>query len=283
MSILPVSKRGIILIGYDVEARNNYGDFYSTKAFLEKAVSLHDLLEIPCTAFVLAQTFLENPEVFKKLFNNPLWNCEQHTFSHVALRSVRPKYEPEKSVFGESLGIIEQDISKASAVFQANGIQCKGLCAPKGYFNGLKGRSDILKILASNGIDFVRSYGRNREDWQPVSFVIQPFWYESDGFPNILEIPGQGWQDTIWRRANGWGNKKKFIEYLKTSAEYIVQNRLVWSCGFHDWSCIREDQDLSIMSEFFEYALNKGATFLSHLDFLEMMKKEKEESEYSLC
>ena len=73
------------------------------------------------------------------------------------------------------------------------------------------------------------------------------------------------------------------MKYLKESANYVLQKRTVWSCGFHDWSCIRKDPELSILRDFFEYALEKGASFLSHLDFFELMKKEKEESEYSLC
>jgi len=281
---LPAFKKGIILVGYDIEARNSFGDFQSARLFLEKAIPLHDSLHIPCTAFVLGQTLLENTGVFKKLADKPLWNLEQHSFSHVPLRSVRPACEVNKSVEGGKLEIIGQDIARANAVLEdVLGVRCKGLCAPKGYFNGLKGRKDILGIVAANGLRFIRSYGRNRDDWQPVPFEIQPFWYEDEGFPWILEIPGQGWQDTIWRRTYGWENINGFIEYLKESVDYVVQNRLVWSCGFHDWSCIREDSELSILREFFEYALEEGAQFLSHLDFYEMIKKEMKESEYSPC
>jgi peptidoglycan/xylan/chitin deacetylase (PgdA/CDA1 family) len=233
-------------------------------------------LQISCTAFILGQTILENINLFKKLRNEPLWNIEQHTFSHIPLRTVKPKYELNKSVKGESLEIIERDIARANKLFEdILRIHCKGLCAPKGYFNGLNDRSDILKILASNGIQFVRSYGRNIQDWQPVPFEIQPFWYEEEGFPDILEIPGQGWQDTIWRRTYGWTNKKGFLDFLKDSVDYVLQNRLVWSCYFHDWSCIQKDSDLSIMRAFFEYALKRGAIFMSHLDYYELMKKKK--------
>ena len=275
---------GIVLVGYDIEARNTYGDFHSTKSFLDRAIVLHNSFHIPCTAFVLGQTLLENTGVLKKLADKPLWNFEQHTFSHVPLRSVRPKDEVNRSVEGESLEIIEKDISRANVLLEDTlGVQCKGLCTPKGYFKGLKDRKDILEILASNRLQFVRSYGRNEQDWQPVPFEIQPFWYEEEGFPEILEIPAQGWQDTIWRRVHGWSNRKGFMEYLKDSVDHVLQNRLVWSCGFHDWSYICEDPELTIMKDFFEYALKKGAMFLSHLDCFGMMKKEKEKIDYPLC
>lgn len=267
-----------------MEARNVYGDFHSTRLFLDQAIRLHDTFQIPCTAFILGQTLLENADVIKKLLDEPLWNIEQHTFSHVPFRTVRPSEELHKSVEGESLEIIEKDISSANVLLgNILGIQCKGLCAPKGYFRGLKYRKDILEIVASNGLKFVRSYGRNEEDWQPVPFEIQPFWYEEEDFPDILEIPGQGWQDTIWRRVYGWNNREDFIQYLKGSVDYVVRNRLVWSCVFHDWSCVREDLNLTIMKEFFEYAMGKGARFMSHLEFYEMMKDEKEEKENTLC
>jgi len=278
--LLPHLTSGIILVGYDVEARDSYGDFTSTRLFFEKALPLHTSFQIQCTAFVLGQTLIENPEVFIKLQDNHLWNIEQHTFSHVPLRSVKPKNEVCKSVEDESLEILTQDISSAVVIFKnLLGIQCKGICAPKGYFNGLKGRKDIIEILADNGLRFVRSYGRNKDDWQPVPFKIQPFWYEEEGFPQILEIPGQGWQDTIWRRTFGWNNNQGFIEYLKRSVDYVLQNNLVWSCYFHDWSCIREDSDLRIMNAFFEYALKRGARFMSHLELYEIMKQEKERGE----
>ena len=239
---------------------------------------MHNSFQIPCTAFILGQTLLENTDVIEKLLVEPLWNIEQHTFSHVPLRTVRPKNELHKSVESESLEIIEKDIARANVLLEdILGIQCKGLCTPKGYFKGLKDRKDILEILASNGLQFVRSYGRNEQDWQPVPFEIQPFWYEEEGFPDILEIPGQGWQDTIWRRVHGWNNREDFIQYLKDSVNCVVRNHLVWSCVFHDWSCIRKDPDLNIMKEFFEYAKERGARFMSHLEFYEMRKNEKEE------
>jgi len=277
-------KQAIILIGYDVEARNSYGDFYSTRLFLERAVVLHDYFQIPCTTFVLGQTLIENKVLFRELLLNPLWNIEQHTFTHIPLRNVSPVCEMHKAVKGASLETIEHEISTTNELFlDILGIRCKGLCAPKGYFQGLKGRKDILSILSKNGIHFVRSYGRNEKDWQPVAFEIQPFWYEQEGAPEILEIPSQGWQDTIWFRVHGWNNRNGFVNYLKTTIDHVVQNRLVWSCGFHDWSCAKVDPGLDILKDFFEYALNKGAVFMTHLEFYNKMLREKNEGEDSIC
>jgi len=195
-----------------------------------------------------------------------------------------PLNEKWKSAKGVSIDTIKREVSQASGVIQEIlGIPCKGICAPKGYFNGLRGRSDILEVLQANSIRFVRSYARNKNDWMPVSLDVQPFWYGEDGFHEILEVPAQGWQDIIWRRTFGWNNKPDFLRYLKKSVDYIVENQLVWSCGFHDWSCIREDPELSVMKIFFEYAIKQGATFMSHFKFFEMMKKEKDEYGCSFC
>jgi Polysaccharide deacetylase len=101
--VSPSFKNAIILVGYDVEARNFFGDFHSTKAFFAEAIPLHDSLRVPCTAFLLGQTLIENTGIFKKLLDEPLWDIEQHTFSHLPLRAVRPAYELHKSVVGESL------------------------------------------------------------------------------------------------------------------------------------------------------------------------------------
>jgi len=276
----------IILIGYDVEARSASGDDTSTRLFLEKAVPLHSSFKIPCTAFILGQTLMENIESFQQIRGDSLWDIQQHSFSHIAFRQFGPASQDLllKSGVDPDIDVIRQEVSKANELFrEILGITCRGICAPKGYFNGLRGRADILTVLESHGIRFVRSYGRNEKHWQPVSFHIQPFWYIEDGFPQILEIPIQGWQDTIWRRVFGWDNKSGFLQYLRESVEYVTQNHLIWSCCFHDWSCVKNDVDLDIMKEFFEYALKKGAVFLSHLDFFEMIRKEKEQIEYSLC
>jgi peptidoglycan/xylan/chitin deacetylase (PgdA/CDA1 family) len=277
-------RKAVVLIGYDIEARVSYGDSKSTRLFLEKAVPLHRSFGIPCTGFVLGQTLLENIDEFQETAEDPLWNIEQHTFSHRAFRDVEPINETWKRAKGASIDTIYREISQANILIkEIFGRQCKGICAPKGYYNGLRGRPDILKVLQANSIKFVRSYGRNEDDWMPVAFDIQPFWYKEDGYPEILEIPTQGWQDNIWKRNFGWDNKHGFHAYMKASLDYVVEKQLIWSIAFHDWSCIRGDPDLDIIKYFFEYALNMDVQFMSHLEFFETLNEEEKKSVRTIC
>ena len=194
--------KSIVLVGYDIEARSAYGDSKSTRLFLENAVPMHKTFGISCTGFVLGQTLLENVDLFQKVSGDPLWNIEQHTFTHVPFRNVEPLNEKWKSAKGVSIDTIKREVSQASGTIQEIlGIPCKGICAPKGYFNGLRGRADILETLQDNSIEFVRSYARNKDDWMPVSFDVQPFWYGGMDFLKYLKC---------WRR----GGKTLFGEEL---------------------------------------------------------------------
>ena len=94
---------GVILVGYDIEARHSYGDPISTPTFLNRVVDVHDSQGISCTAFVLGQTLAENVKAFEKIVQNNLWDIEQHTFSHIYFRDDEPSVDREKAVKGVSL------------------------------------------------------------------------------------------------------------------------------------------------------------------------------------
>lgn len=266
---------GTLLIGYDVEglieeSRNKWGKAYSdpeavTRIFLARATEVHHRYKAPCTLFVLGQVLEKNVRHFQELGDNDMFDIEQHTYSHIRLKTVVQEYNDTVKVFkGGTLQEIAEDVRKTSSLLKKYlNVNCLGLTGPYGYYRGLSDEPEVLQILQDAGIRFVRTYARNERDWQPVSLDVQPFWYKPQGFPEILEISGQDWQDCIYRDVHGWENTGTYLSHLKSSLDYIATHDLTWSPCFHDFSSIRDDPKMSIICGLIEYARKKHVRIIS--------------------
>jgi len=263
----------IFLLGYDVEA----GEPDKTQHFAKKAYQVHRNLGAPCTLFVLGRTLEHSHEALKVFCENDIFDIQQHTYSHKLFKSLLINDgKKEQFVKGAGLDEIREEVEKTKRLLKKYlGVECIGITGPMGYYRGLVDRPDVLEVLHNCGIRFTRTWGRNEHDWQPVPFSVQPFWYELQGFPDILEVCMHGWIDCVWRRVHGWDKKEEFINYIKSNIDFIVQEGLVYSCVMHDWSAIAEDEDMSIVQGILEYALNKGVRVLNYRQFYEMKREEK--------
>jgi peptidoglycan/xylan/chitin deacetylase (PgdA/CDA1 family) len=282
----------IMLMGYDVESIPNSlpGDneqkilFGSkiinsdeTSIFVEKAKKLHKEMNVPCTMFITGQVLEREINNFKPLLNDPeLFDLQNHTYSHIRLKTVLEEGPTNWIAPGATLDTIYNDVKKANEVFKnLLGIDCIGLCGPYNYYRGLSDRPDILKILHDLGIRFTRTYGRNAKDYYPVEFDVQPYWYKLQKFGDILEIPVNGWIDIPWKIEFGWKNLEGYLSMIKANIDKIVGDNLVLSHCQHDWTCRVYDQNLDILKKIMEYALSKGVKFMTHKDFYVKMKMEK--------
>lgn len=183
-------------------------------------------------------------------------------------KSAYARRPTERYVEGANLEVIREEVRKANnALKEYLDVTCLGIRGPYGYYRGLSDRPDILKILHEEGIRFTSTYLRNQDDWQPVPIDVQPFWYKLQGFPDILEIPGQGWADCIWRDINGWRNRKEYKQYLKSTLDAFSRRKLTWGTVFHDWAIIKENPTADTMSEFIQYAKEKGLTMSNYAKF----------------
>ena len=111
--------------------------------------------------------------------------------------------------------------------------------------------------MSEAGYRYVRSVGLGPFDTIPAP-LTQPFWYEDDGYPDLLELGLHAWHDNVltgqpfvthWPPVLPWGNPSR----LPTTAEevyqayapgidYIVQhNLLTYVPCFHPWSIYRLD------------------------------------------
>jgi peptidoglycan/xylan/chitin deacetylase (PgdA/CDA1 family) len=265
-----------MLIGYDVEWRGE-GDV--TPRFLEQARSLHNRLDVPATLFVVGQTFERWVPQFQAITGDPLFDIQQHTYSHQLLKTVY--IEDGRSVRvvrGVTLEETREEVRKTSALLaQHLGVQCTGLTGPWCYYRGLRDRPDILQVLWEEGIRFTRTDGRNERDWHPVSIDLQPYWYDALDFPDVLEIPIHGWHDCVVRdEVLGWENVDGYVESVRPYIERAAAEDKVFSLCQHDWSSIRADPQMRATETFIGYAQELGLRFMSYRSFYEACKDSRE-------
>src|SRR2546428_713168 len=169
---------------------------------------LHRELEAPCTFFVCGRTLLHALDALEPLADSELFDIQQHTYSHVVFRDVR--YRPTggdvEAVLPETPHVaIQEELAITSDLIRKYlGRECVGLRTPFGYYRGLRDRPDLLRIVQETGHRYVTSWGRNEQNGNPTPWV-QPFTYEEEGFPDLLEIPFPFWLDGIWFDAHAYG------------------------------------------------------------------------------
>jgi peptidoglycan/xylan/chitin deacetylase (PgdA/CDA1 family) len=269
---------GTMLIGYDVEW---LGEGDVTPRFLEHARSLHNRLGVPATLFVVGQTLERWVPQFQVIAGDPLFDIQQHTYSHQLLKTVY--IEDGRSVRvvrGVSIDETREEVAKTSALLAEHlGVQCMGLTGPWCYYRGLRDRPDILQVLWEEGIRFTRTDGRNERDWHPVSLDLQPYWYDALGFPEILEIPIHGWHDCVIRdEVLGWEDVDGYVESVKPYIDRAAAEDTVFSLCQHDWSSIRADPQMRATAALIRYAQDQGLRFMSYRAYYEACKDQQGDS-----
>jgi peptidoglycan/xylan/chitin deacetylase (PgdA/CDA1 family) len=243
-----------VLIGYDVEAcaigeglaclgaHTGHGmgeaiDRTATRRGLEVILRNHEEFEAPATLFVCGRTLVHNVDVLAPFVEHPLFDIQQHTYSHVLLKDDGWKggtflASPPEAVW--------QEITQTNEAFRRLlGVEIYGLRTPHGYFRGISDRPEMLEVVSDCGIRFISSWGRNAEGGNPTPMSIQPYWYADQGYPDLLEIPFQGWLDGTWFEEFGIDRGREYAAVLVASADEAARADGVYGACFHDWAQIR--------------------------------------------
>ncbi len=266
---------GTMLIGYDVEWQEEgtvTGDFLAT------ARALHNRLDVPATLFIVGRTLERNAPHFEPLVDDPLFDLQQHTYSHQLMKTLY--IEDGKSVRlvrGVSAAETQEEVRKTNELLRRYlGVECIGVTGPWCYYRGLRNSPEILQGLHDEGIRFTRMDGRNAQDWHPVDMDVQPYWYDETGFPDVLETVIHGWHDCVIRQeVLGWEDLDGYVESLKPYIDRAAAEDKVFSLCQHDWSSIREDPDMTATEAVIRYALDQGVQFMHYLDYYEMCKAKR--------
>ena len=273
---------GTIICGYDVETASD-----NTIGFLEGAEELHDRLGVPWTIYLTGKTLEKHSEKISRMVDNPLLTIAQHTYSHVLLKSIymrpgdgKPVHNAYPNFFnkGGSLPEIREEIEKTQAlIHDLLGVECRGLTGPWGYYRGLVDRPDLLEILSDNGILWIRTNARDSRDCQPTPFTEQPFFYADQGFPEILELGMQGYQDDFyWDRFDDRSHGASYQDYLFAKLQEVSKKNWVWNICSHDHDTstkeVFHETKGKWIRELLERAKDLGIRFLSPDDLYEEMK-----------
>ncbi len=272
---------GTMLIGYDVEW---WGEEDVTRRFLRQVRRMHDELGVPATLFIVGRTLERWVEDFREIASDPLFDLQQHTYSHKLLKTVY--IEDGRSVRvvrGAGLDEIRCEVGRTSELLREHlGMECIGLTGPWCYYRGLRDRPDVLEVLWEEGIRFTRTDGRNERDWHPVSMDLQPYWYEPLGFPDMLEIPTHGWHDnTLRQEVLGWDDLDGYFEAVRPYIERAAERDEVFSLCQHDWSSVRDDPEMSATERLITHALERGVRIVTCREYyLERLRSRERRPEH---
>jgi len=249
------------LIGYDTEHRETE----VTRRFLAAARQVHEDLGIPCTLFIVGRTLRQSPEQFAALVGHPLFDLQQHTETHLLLKTVYQENEAGITVFrGGSVEEVRTDVAAAQRTFKdILGFRPTGLTGPYNYYRGLCDRPDLIQVVHDEGIRFLRTWGRNERDWQPTPF-FEPFSLDRLGFPDSWEYGIHGWQDCILRQQLGWANLDGYFNRMRADIDRVVARDGTFSYCQHDWSSTREDPDMTLTRRILAYVLEQGMRIVDY-------------------
>jgi peptidoglycan/xylan/chitin deacetylase (PgdA/CDA1 family) len=249
------------LIGYDTESTNPA----IVRAFLDAARRLHEDLGLPCSLFVTGYALRHSSAAFAPLVGHPLFDLEQHTDSHLPLKTVYQDTGRGISVVrGGSVSSVWADVAAAQRTFQhILGFRPLGLTGPYGYYRGLCDRPDLVAVLVAEGIRFLRTWGRDAHDWQPTP-PFRPFSLAPLGFPEVWEYGMHGWQDCLLREQLGWDDLDGYVARVRADLDRAVAEDGVFSYCQHDWSSVRADPEMHLTRRILCYARERGMRVVSY-------------------
>ena len=230
---------------------------------LELIRQAHVEFDAPATLFLCGRTITHALPAIHRAQEVALFDYGQHTYSHVLFKDDHW----EGGVFRASPpeALVHEVHASQDLLKQHLGVDGIGMRTPHGYWQGLRGRPDLLEIVDDAGLKYLTSWGRNEEGGNPTPLDIQPFWYAEEGFPEILEIPFQFWLDGTWFPTHGNDRGRDFIEALKGAVDYIIEHDLVYGVCFHDWAMLHYDEEgTRWVWGLLEYARSRGVEISSY-------------------
>ena len=265
------------MIGYDVEAGPESD---TTERFLAKAAQVHAELEAPATLFMVGRTAEKNVAATKRAMEQAPLEIGSHMYSHVLLKTLcqektAGKFEVAR---GGSLGQLVEEVDRANTVLAREfGVKCLAFCSPWGYYRGLSDRPDILHLLHAAGLRVLRTWARNAQDWIPVDYDVQPFFYEAQGFPDMLEVPLTVRHDCNWPEHYGYETQEystpeEFLDYLKSELDYIHERDWVYNAAQHDHTTVEYDPEMVIMRGLIDHARDIGMEVMNFTQYYHEMR-----------
>ncbi len=189
------------------ETMTHYIAAYDTESpdclqYCRKIVDVHHQYEMPATFFIVGKTLEANPDEYRKILDDPLFEVASHTYSHKMLRD-HPFCGKAVSAEQKRKEIFQGQAS-VERIFES---PCLGIRPGCSFDKGLKGAPDVLSLIAEAGFRYVSSLAWG-PDYSLPALLAEPFNYTSDGFPRLWELPAHGWHENLLKNNNRWGPRR---------------------------------------------------------------------------
>lgn len=270
-----------LLLGYDVECRD--AESSVTRDFLQVAARVHGELDAPGTFFLCGQTVEQNAEPIDEALQTGLFDAGSHTYSHVLFKTLWQVNEDGETMYeGAPVAEIAREVDRSLQVMrELLGREVMGLTTPFGYYRGLGDRPDLLAVLRMAGIRFVRSWMRNARDWVPVPLARQPFFYEAQGFGEVLECPLTGRHDCDWGNHLGFeprrfGSVEPYARYVAEQLQTVADNDWAFVYNQHDTTTARWDPEMVVVRTLIERSRELGVRVGLYRDYYDERARGRE-------
>jgi peptidoglycan/xylan/chitin deacetylase (PgdA/CDA1 family) len=239
-----------------------------------RLLELHRRYGIPATFFVLGTVLEERGATLRALFGDDLlFDIASHTYSHKLLKNNR-LHGPGVSL--EDLrDEIERGLRLVEKVFER---PCAGVRSSYGFYGGLRGEGERLRVIRDSGARYLSSDLRGPGDSVPGG-LVQAYRYDEEGVPDLLELPGHGWHDNVlkgfypgpwlaWPPVLRWGIPDRAPS--TPEEEFAVQRAWVeramtlgldyFSPVYHPHSVYRMDPDCRVIELLMRHVRQRGMT-----------------------
>ncbi|MFX0105889.1 MAG: polysaccharide deacetylase family protein [Candidatus Hodarchaeota archaeon] len=229
---------------------------------LKIILKIHKEHNVGGTVFVLGRLLELCHKEITTLFSKYSFDIQQHTYSHILFKEDKYRNRSPASPLEIKREIqITNDLIKKYL-----DVDVIGLSVPIGFHNGLKDKNEILKVLKSRGIKYIKSDTRGPGNKLPGPFVVdeklkQPYFYEN----GILELTGQGWHDCVIKGLIPHEKPKivvksplEELKYYIDDLEFAIRNNLIYIPSFHPWSIAMKDPKGFVIHNLIKYALKNN-------------------------
>ncbi|MHA1367318.1 MAG: hypothetical protein ACTSP5_13030, partial [Candidatus Heimdallarchaeota archaeon] len=160
---------------------------------------------------------------------------------------------------------LETEITKTNTLIEkATSRKVSGMHSAYSFYQGMQGERERLQILWDCGIRFISSDGRGPGEKPPAPWkdqegnFRQPYFYKNEGYPDLLEIPNQGYSDNYYRGLSKQSPVKMSLEEeIQTrikDLEFAIKNNLVFAPAMHPWVTGLTDKDGIVITSMLEFA-----------------------------
>ncbi len=240
---------------------------------------VHRRHDAPATFFIVGRLLERDGDAYREILDDSLFDLQTHTYSHKILKDSLPH--------GPAVSLAEMEVEVRRGKELVEGVfgrECIGLRTGCGFYKGFQGAPERLAILWRHGIRFVSSDLRGPMDTIPAPFT-QAYWYETEGYPELLEIPAHGWHDNVLKGYaahvtlfpplypfaipreppatvdEAFAHEKLWVD------EAVRQGLAFFSPCLHPWSLYRFDPEIGTVDRMLAYLGRQGIPVSTYAEY----------------